>query len=610
MRKVNNKIVFITSSFLGLFFLCQCTNPVENSKISPGNTTYYINPETGDDEDSGLKENRAWRTFSHINQLQLAAGDLVEITSPGSFDQTFILKGEGTADDPVEVHFAAGRYDFFTDNITRKKYNISNTNSQPDSLKAIGILLEGAKHFNISGPGAEIICRGKMIEVCIDSCENISLSDLHFDYHRPTVSEFQVVAVGEDYVDLQIHKDSEYRIEDGNIIWYGEGWTSNTRILGQELNLETNDVRRLWKPIEGMQFEEIKPNLVRARGEHIVKKDHIYQLRETFRDYAAVFTRRSKNISWKNVNFYFLHGMGLVSQFSENLTYDAVSIAPDSTSGRTTAAWADILHISGCKGKVLVKDCIFKGAHDDAINIHGTYLQVVEKISENQIKLRFMHKQTYGFLAVNPGDEIDFVDGESYESHGLNKVSEAILLNPKEILVTLEKSVPRELELEDVIENVTWTPEVEIRGCHVSWIPTRGFLLATRKRVLVEENEFLATHMSAILVGIDANKWFESGYVRDMTIRNNKFVRCAEPVIHIEPMNVKANNSVHQNIRIENNQFLLRNELVLQVKSARNISVTGNTIVSEKKLNDEAVIMTSDCSDLKMGQNQYENVSD
>jgi len=190
MRKVNNKIVFITSSFLGLFFLCQCTNPVENSKISPGNTTYYINPETGDDEDSGLKENRAWRTFSHINQLQLAAGDLVEITSPGSFDQTLILKGKGTADDPVEVHFAAGRYDFFTDNITRKKYNISNTNSQPDSLKAIGILLEGAKHFN------------------------------------------KVVAVGEDYVDLQIHKDSEYRIEDGNIIWYGEGWTSNTRILG------------------------------------------------------------------------------------------------------------------------------------------------------------------------------------------------------------------------------------------------------------------------------------------------------------------------------------------------------------------------------------------
>jgi hypothetical protein len=605
MKKLNSRILFIGLAFSGLLFGCQCTPRAEHSGISPGRTSYFIDPVNGDDDNSGSKESRAWRTFTPINRLQLAPGDRVEITSPGSFDQTLILRGEGNAEDPVEVHFADGRYDFFTHRITRKKYNISNTNSQPDSLKAIGILVEKAKHFNISGPGAEIICRGKMIEVCIDSCEDIALSGLSFDYHRPTVSEFQVVEVGEDYVDLQIHRDSEYRIEDGNIIWYGEGWTSHTRILGQELDLETNDVRRLWNPIEGMQFEEIQPDLVRARGEHRVKKDHVYQLRETFRDYAAVFTRRSKNISWKNVHFYFLHGMGLVSQFSENLTYDAVSIAPDSTGGRTTAAWADILHVSGCRGKVLVKDCVFRGAHDDAINVHGTYLQVVEKITENQVKLRFMHPQTYGFLAVNPGDEIEFVDGESYESHGLTRVRDAILINPREILVTLEKPVPGELDPGDVIENVTWTPEVEIRGCKVSWIPTRGFLLATRKKVLVEENEFLATHMSAILVGIDANKWFESGYVRDMTIRNNRFVRCAEPVIHIEPMNSKPNNNVHRNIRIENNRFLLRNELVLQAKSASNISVTGNTIFSENKLNDDLVIMTNDCSDVKVAINQF-----
>ncbi|MCP4313988.1 MAG: right-handed parallel beta-helix repeat-containing protein [Bacteroidetes bacterium] len=605
MRKVHKQITFIAISFLGLFILSQCTNPGQDIRLSPGNTTYYINPADGADDNSGLKESLAWRTFSRINQMELAAGDRVEITSPGSFDQTFILKGEGTVGKPVEVHFAAGRYDLFTDNITRKKYNISNTNSQSDSLKAIGILLEGAKHFNITGPGAEIFCRGKMIEVCIDSCENIIIADLQFDYHRPTVSEFQVVAVGEDHVDLQIHEDSEYRIEDGDLIWYGEGWTSTTRILGQELNLETDDVRRLWNPIEGMQFEEIKPDLVRAKGEHKVKIDHVYQLRETFRDYAAVFTRRSKNITWKNVNFHFLHGMGLVSQFSENLTYDSVSIAPDSTGGRTTAAWADILHVSGCKGKVLVKDCIFKGAHDDAINIHGTYLQIVEKISENQLQLRFMHHQTYGFLAVNPGDEIEFVDAESYESHGLNRVKDAELLDPKEILITLENDLPLALEPGDVIENVTWTPEVEIRGCHVSWIPTRGFLLATRKKVVVEENVFLATHMSAILLGIDANKWFESGFVRDMSIRNNKFIRCAEPVIHIEPRNVRANSSVHQNIKIENNQFILRNELILNAKSASNISISGNTIVSGKKLNDEAVVITSDCSHMEMGQNQY-----
>ena len=216
-----------------------------------------------------------------------------------------------------------------------------------------------------------------------------------------------------------------------------------------------------------------------------------------------------------------------------------------------------------------------------------------------------MHKQTYGFMAVNPGDEIDFIDHKSYQSLGLNKVQDVKLLNPKEILVTLEENAPKGLVLEDVIENVTWTPEVEIRGCHISWIPTRGFLISTRQKVLVVENEFLSTHMSAILMGIDANDWYESGHVRDLTIRNNKFIRCAEPVIDIDPGNDIANDSVYQNIRIEDNEFILRNESLVKAKSTMNLTITGNTIYSQQNLGDEVSIQTSDCSKVTVGQNNY-----
>jgi hypothetical protein len=599
-------IISLALSLLSLIILCQCSKTIEKSNdISPGNTSYYIDPVHGDDAHSGLNPNQAWRSFRHINAMSLSAGDSIEITSPGSFDQTLMLKGEGTAESPVKVHFAKGRYDFHPDNVFRGTYNISNTNDSPESPKAVGILFENARHFELSGQGAKIVYRGKMIEVCIDHSENITIEDLDFDYHRPTVSEFTVLDAGDDFAVLQIHKDSTYRIENGKIIWYGEGWEFNTRLLGQQLNLETNDVKRLWNPIEHMQCEEIKPGLVRAKGKHRVKKDHIYQLRETYRDYAAVFTRRSKDVTWRNINFYFLHGMGIVCQFSENLTFDSVAIAPDATSGRTTAAWADGLHLSGCKGKVQVKDCIFKGTHDDAINIHGTYLRVVEKISDKQIKLRFMHKQTYGFMAVNPGDEIDLINHKSYQSYGLNKVIDATMLNPQEIVVTLEQSTPEDLKLEDVIENVTWTPEVEIRGCHVSWIPTRGFLLSTRKKVTVENNTFLATHASAIHMAIDANEWFESGYERDMTIRNNKFIHCAEPVIHIEPMNRRANNAVYLNIKIENNKFILRNTSIVKARSTTNLSVTGNTIVSKNNLTDKSSIDTSGCANITLENNKY-----
>lgn len=606
-------ILCLTAAIITISASGNCANdlypPKEHRKFSPGNTTYYINPADGNDSNSGLKEKLAWCTFSQINCLLLAPGDNVEITAPGSFDQTLMLMGAGTAKAPVEIRFAPGRYDFYPVKALRRKYQISNTNDDPDNGKAIGILLDGAKHFKVSGPGATIFYRGKMIEVCIDSSEDINIFDLHFDYHRPTVSEFTVASVENDYVDLDIHKDSHYTIEDGLITWQGEGWSYKTG-LAQELDLSTNEVWRRRDPLVGMALEEIKPFHIRASGKHTMRLGRVYQIRDTRRDCAGVFTRRSKNITWKNVNFQFLHGMGLVNQFSENLTFDTVSVAPDKTSGRTTAAWADCIQVSGCKGKLLVKNCLFSGAHDDAINVHGTHLRVVEQISEKQIKVRFMHKQTFGFMAFNPGDEIEFVRWDSLKNYAPNRVKGAQLLNPKEMLLTLDKPVPSDFKQNDAVENVTWTPEVEIRGCTVSRISTRGFLITTRRKVLVENNTFLSTRISAILLEDDAKGWYESGCVRDMTIRKNEFIRCAEPVININPQNSAANDSVHQNIWVEDNKFMLRGTTMLRAKSTKGLSVTGNTIYSDRDITDETAIQTTGCADVKIDKNRYLPLSD
>lgn len=576
----------------------------ENRTSSPGNTSYFIDPVKGDDKQSGLKQNLAWRSFSRINQLSLAPGDKVKITAPGSFDQTLMIVGNGTADSPVEVSFAPGRYDFHTKNLSRRKFNISNTNASPEADKLIAIFLQDAKHITVAGPGADIICRGKMIEVCIDRCENVSLSGLSFDYQHPTVTEYKVVAVGDGYVDLQIHKDSQYAIDGGKLTWKGEGW-SFAGGLGQELNLETNKVHRCRDPLNGLTMKELKPFLVRASGKHKMKEGHIYQIRDPFRDYAAVFTRRSKDITWKDVHFRFLHGMGLVNQFSENLTFDGVKIAPDPASGRTTAAWADGIQVSGCKGKLLVKNCLFSGAHDDAINIHGTHLRVTEKLSDRQIKVSFIHKQTYGIMAFNPGDDVEFIRSDSLKPYSTNKVTDAKLLNPMEMLLTLEKPYPSDFKEKDVLENVTWTPEVEIRGCTISRIPTRGFLITTRRKVLVEDNTFNATHMSAILLEDDARGWYESGYVRDMTIRNNRFIRCAEPVVNINPQNSATNNAVHQNIRIEGNHFVLRGKTSVKGQSTTGLTVTGNTIYSDPVVDDASSVKIIDCKNVRIEKNRY-----
>jgi len=577
--------------------------PTETADSTSG-ADYYIHPAEGDDSHSGLKKEQAWQSFAPINSISLREGDRLHILAPGSFDQTLRITGSGSKSAPIEVHFAPGRYDFAPDRAIRRKFNISNTNADPDGEKAIGILLENAKHVRIDGHGARIVFRGKMMQVCIDHSEDIKISDLKFDYHRPTVSEYRVTGIEGDTFDIEVHPDSNYKIEEGQLIWVGEGW-QQTGNLTQELNPETDEVRRTRISLKDLEIEEIAPFRLRARGKSQMKLGHIYQVRDTFRDYAAVFTRRSKDIVWADVRFYFLHGMGLVSQFSENLTFDGVTIAPDPKSGRTTAAWADGIHVSGCRGKVVIKDCRFSGLHDDPINIHGTHLRVVEQVSGDQIKVRFMHDQTFGFMAFNPGDAITFVRWDSLETYAPNMVRTAELLNPKELLLTLEHPVPANLQEKDVIENVTWTPEVLITGCEVRRTPTRGFLITTRRKAVVENNKFYRTQMSAILLENDASGWYESGAIRDMTIRNNAFYDCREPVIHINPRNSVANPAAHQNIRVVGNRFELRNKLAIQARSTKGLTIQGNTFYADRKLDASEAIQTSDCAEVAIQENQY-----
>jgi hypothetical protein len=364
-------------------------------------------------------------------------------------------------------------------------------------------------------------------------------------------------------------------------------------------------VRRIKNPLKGMRFEEIKPFLVRVYGKHNMKKGLVYQQRDTRRDYAAVFTRRSKNIVWKNLRFYFMHGMGIVSQFSENIILDSVSIAPREGSGRTCAAWADCIQASGCKGKILINNCTFEGAMDDAVNIHGTHLRITDILSKNRLIVRFMHPQTYGFKAFNAGDEAAFVRWDKLNIYGRNRVKDVVMIGEKELLLTFENPLPENVREKDALENITWTPEVEIKDCNIARIPTRGFLITTRRKVVVANNTFLKTFMSALLIEDDAKGWYESGCVRDMTIRNNKFICCGAPVININPQNSVSNDSVHQNIRIENNEFSLCAIPGIKARSTANLLIKDNLFYAGKQSAEDQTIITSDCSQVKIENNKF-----
>lgn len=490
---------------------------------------------------------------------------------------------------PVLLDCPKGCYHFYPEEAIRAPYYISNTTSEeenPDVTKTIGILLKGLHNLTFEGNDSTFIFHGKQTMFLLDGCKNIEIRNLHTDYARPTVTEMTITESGTHYFDVQVHPDSRYEIRDDKLVWIGEGWSFSEGPM-QTYDPLSNTTWRVdnWSELAD-SVEELEPMKLRLHFDHgpEVVPGQVLQSRDGIRDQVGVFIVESSNITFSDVGLHFLHGLGVVGQFSDNLTFQRMDISPRLETGRTVTGFADFIHMSSCRGKITVADSRFAGSHDDVVNVHGTYLRIVEKLSANRVKVRFMHPQTYGFMAFHPGDEIEFVRSGSLTTYAANEVIEVTRLNPRELILTLAQSIPEGIGSHDVIENVTWTPEVEVVNNHLARVPTRGILVTTRRKVGIKGNVFDRMQMSAILVALDAESWYESGKVEEVTIAENHFIECGgieHPVIFISPENTEVDEStpVHEGIVIKNNRFETGETLVLSAKSTRGLVFSANEIV-------------------------------
>lgn len=590
-------------------FFCALGLNAQTKHLRPSpDNTYFIDPAKGNDHNTGTTIGKPWKTFANLNLLTLSAGDGVKIMAPGSFHTSLVLKAKGTRERPVKVWFAPGRYNFFQDGAVKRQLHITNTNDTPYALKAIALMFDSCRYVDVEASNAAtIVLRGKMIETFVDACDHIRLSGLNFDYQRPTVSELKVLSVTNSYADVLINKDSKYTIKDSLLTWQGEGWSYRPGWYWQVLDPAANELERTDMSLEKAKFSSIANNKVRI---HFAKNPGfkaglIYQNRDVTRDCAGIFMRNSSNLWLKDLNIYFMHGMGVVSQYCNNIKIDHVAVRPLASSGRTCAAWADILHFAGCKGKIEVGNSYLSGANDDAINVHGIHLKIMEKPAANQLRVKFMHDQTYGFNAYTAGDSIDFIKPQTLLAYGSNVVTESKMLNDKEILLTLQSPVTADVQLGDAIENATATPQVWIHHTTIARIPTRGILTTTRRKVVIENNNFQRTHLSGVLVSDDAANWYESGMVKDLTISNNNFYNCGEPVIAIHPENQETGNAaVHSNITVTNNLFYLKDNGLFSAKNTSNIRLINNEIKLNGQLRKiDDLIKLDHCTDVKTSAN-------
>ena len=459
-----------------------------------------------------------------------------------------------------------------------------------------------------------------MTPFLFDECENITLENLTIDYARPTMSEFTILkqTAPAEYL-IKIADFSLFDIKNNRIIWHGEKnkngdyyWQIDYRddmtiAMRYDPNTEyvqmmgANGDNRFPSIPEFEKIDDLGDGLLKVK----LKDPNAFfpvgctvQTRNTVRDQIGGAFVNCKNVVCKGLTIRAMHGLGLLAQLCENVTFDGLNINP--AKGRTVASNADFFQASNCKGEVVIKNCVCSFGHDDFVNVHGTHLKVLEKNAENnRIKVTFVELHSRGFCPFKAGDEIDFINRLTLLPYGSAVIKNVTQISDLEFLLSLDR-LP-EVNVGDVIENATNTPALTVENNKFGPSTGRGVLCTTRKKIVIKNNVFYKTGGNALCVEDDCNFWFESGYVTDLTFENNKIIDCAYgslgkggvPVISVNPQVIKKDESiyVHKNITIKNNEFLRLPEesYRIEVKNTLNLAVENNSSDKPVKVLTESV---------------------
>ena len=430
-------------------------------------------------------------------------------------------------ENPVLV-FPKGRYDFWPQHAVERDYFESNTTDV--NPKRLAILIEGFAGLTVDGGGSTFVFHDRMQPFTVDGSTRVTIRDLSIDWDVPLSAEAVVETAAEDHLDLRIDdRQFPYVIEDGKLVFVGEGWKSAwwdaMEFDGRTLEVVpgTGDAGCLGKRWKEHRAEAVAPGLVRLHRRFLRRPapGNVLVLRHSERDHAGLFVVDSRDVTVENVALHASAGLGLLAQFTENLTVRGFRAVP-SPARRVLSGHDDGVHVSNCRGLVLIEGSRFHGLMDDPVNVHGTSVRIVGRPEPDRLLCRFMHEQSTGLRWGRRGDRVGFIDHRSMRTVGEGTVA---AFDPKDrdtFEVRLEAPVPAGITEGDALENLTWSPDVTIRDNAFESNRARGVLVSTPGRVLIERNRF-ASSGSAVLIAGDANYWYESGAVRDVTIRGNVF---------------------------------------------------------------------------------------
>lgn len=542
-----------------------------------------------------------------------------------------------------------GTYDFYPDRATEKYVTVSNNDN---GLRRIAFPLEGFDNFEVDGQGSRFIMHGRIIPFDVFRSQRITLRNFSIDWNKPFYFQAQVIALhpDENAFDLKVFEECDYQIVANELIFLEKPgkavrtWKQWAQPVRRDFGWEQNIDWNIWyDPATMAPAYHYTRSRVKSYNEDLDKRYHAKELqrgvvrifdvvealpeigwvlvvkgrKEANRVAQAIHVSETSNFRAENIDIYHANGMGFIAERSENVTLEDFNVILPPSSGRMVSTTADATHFVNCRGLISLNNCLFENMLDDASNFHGIYTDVAELVDDYTIGVNRMHGQQVGFNFAQRSDKIRLSESMSMKPYATLEVAAVQEFNEEYMEIRFTEKVADILRPDSVADNVSWQAAVRMTNCQVRRNRARSILISTAGDVLLEHNVFQTCDWVALQFAGDARFWYESGPVRNVVIRNNRFKNLGVAVgggplmVFVPRVQYEAEPThyYHQNIVFENNDCEVFGQNLASLFSVENLVFRGNTVtlsddypLSEK---DAASFTMRYCKNIRIENNDF-----
>lgn len=514
---------------------------------------------------------------------------------------------------PVRLRLPAGTLHFWPDFAPERFVRVTNNDS---GMRRIAFLLEGLHGLQIQGSPTALVFHGEIIPFEVTRCAGLTVSNISIDWFRPFHFEGEVIAAGEGFFEVKPRAECLWEIRDGRLCWVERPlaetsqalWYSKFRQMLDDFRWERQLGWNIWIDPQAKAIARESQaclfngyNAEKAESYRAVRTDtgtvrieqagfrtppklgwiFVDKGATDNRQFPAFHLQECQDVLFEHVTIHHADGMGVIAEFCENISLVEVVVTPSGS--RAIATTADATHFMYCRGLIRLERCRFEQMPDDGINVHGNYFRIEGRDDRGGVWLAPRHPQHEFVDFAFSGDHLAVADAETFHLSSEHQCTSVERCNGTLLRLQCDPPLPAGCEGQ-MLENLSWQANLEMRDCVVRGNRARAALFATRGKAIIERNHFEDQSMGAVLVEIDANLWHETGPVGTLVVRDNTILGPAREFIHNPAIQITPNagreglEPIHDQITITGNRITVDHGRVLVASGVRQLNFTGNEI--------------------------------